>query len=127
MTATCGSVNSLSSFPIVMLLVVASAAVATSAAAGGCTQGFPFSNSESQTAQGVTKKNTPCTFGYTMTNMVSVTPIARPSHGRLLKKSLGSFAYQPNANFVGQDSFTLQIIWNVNKSHTIRYEIQVVP
>lgn len=57
------------------------------------------------------------------------TASAGPDSGRpaCAAANLGSFAYQPNANFVGQDSFTLQTIWNVNKSHTIRYDIQVVP
>ena len=124
MTSICGRVQGLSIFPIALLLV---AALAAPAAAARCTTRFDFIGNEVQTVRGVTKKNTPCTFGYRMTDMVSVTPIVRPRHGRLLKKSLGSFAYQPNANFVGQDSFTIQVIWGINESNKIRYDIEIVP
>ena len=109
-----------------LILPVSLLLVASPAAAGSCTGAFKFVMGGPQSVSGVAKKDQPCTFGYDMTDMVSAKPAARPSHGQLLKKSLGNFAYVPKPGFVGQDSFAMSIAWGT-RTHTIQYNINVVP
>jgi VCBS repeat-containing protein len=56
-----------------------------------------------------------------------VQPVAGPSNGALTLNADGSFAYTPNANYNGQDSFTYRATDGATASNTAAVEISVAP
>jgi len=94
------------------ILIASAASVATlaDALAGPCTGRFRFCDNCATQISVVTRKNTACQISYWITNgAIFGQRVTRRGSGIYGTANSTSGAYQPKPNFVGKDSFEVEI------------------